>query len=308
MKNIIKLFVTLSFFSAASAGCFSLQPDTNVVGQVQFAKIGKDDNFTNLAEKYDVGYDQLQQANPKLDSEHPLINAAIVIPSQYIIPKVKREGIIVNLAQMRLFYFPKDKQEVCTYPVGIGKQNWQTPEGALFIAQKIKNPVWIVPDAIMKFRQENGDPVNKIMQSGPDNPLGYFAMRLSHPTYLIHGTNEPDSIGRRSSAGCIHLFAADIQALFDMTPLHTSVHIINLPYLLASQDGKTYFAAYTPLIEMQQQFTKDPSLQGIMLLSAINAEFPNGKLDPKYEAQIQKLIAVPTGLTVELSRDNLFAE
>jgi L,D-transpeptidase ErfK/SrfK len=308
MKNIIQLLFVLSFISSAAAECFPLQSTTNVVGQIKFAKIAKGDNFTKLAQKYDVGYDQLQQANPRLDSENPLVNAAIVIPSQYIIPKVNREGIVINLAQMRLFYFPKDKQEVCTYPVGIGKQNWQTPEGKLFIAEKIKNPVWIVPDAIMKYRAENGDPVSKIMQSGPDNPLGYYAMRLSYPTYLIHGTNEPDSIGRRSSAGCIHLFGDDIKALFDMTPLHTSVQIINFPYLLASQDGITYFAAYNPLIEMQQQFAKDPSLQDIILLSAINAEFPNGDFDPKYKAQLEKLIAAPTGLTVELSHDSLFAE
>ena len=300
MKKISHLCLLLMFAASAQAACFPLKADTDVIGEIQFTKITKGDNFTKLAQKYDVGYDQLQAANPRLDSEKPLVNAAVVIPSEYIIPDVKRRGIVINLAQMRMFYFPKGKQEVCTFPVGIGKQNWQTPEGKLFIAQKIKNPVWIVPDTIMKYRQKHGDPVKKIMQSGPDNPLGYFAMRLSQPTYLIHGTNEPDSIGRRSSAGCIHLFRQDIKAMFAMTPLHTSVHIINQPFLFAKQDGQTYFASFKPLIEMQTDFNNNPDLQDQMLATA-EARVFTGPIAASYVAKINRLVAAPTGLTVDLS-------
>lgn len=293
---ILALFFIMGMLSpVAMAGCYPISKDTQVVGQLQFTTIKKGDDFTTLAQRYDVGYDQIQEANPRLDSVKPLLHAVVVIPSEYLLPKVARRGIVVNLAQMRLFYFPKRQHEVCTYPVGIGKQNWQTPVGKLFIAQKIKNPVWIVPDSIMAYRQQHGDPVPKIVQSGPKNPLGYFAMRLSYPTYLIHGTDDPSSVGRRSSAGCIHLFAPDIESLFAMTPVHTPVKIINQPYLLAWHDKGLYFQASPLLSEMQQSFLNTPKQQQTILVNALGGTFAFSILG-QYINEIKQIAAHPTGV------------
>ena len=286
--------------SNASAACFPLEANTEVLGQLQFSKIKAGDNFTKLAQKYDVGYDQLQAANPRLDSENPLVNAAVVIPTEFVIPKAPHKGLVINLAQMRIFYFPKKSHEVCTYPVGIGKENWQTPEGRLFIMQKIKNPVWIVPDSIMKYRAKRGDPVPKIMQSGPDNPLGYFAMRLSKPTFLIHGTNEPNSIGRRSSAGCIHLFGKDIAALFKMVPVKTKVTIVNQPYMLGQRDGQYYFAAFKPLQEMLQQFANNPDLQQQILQQAIKGSVAKADIGSDM-LKLRPLVMAASGIPEEVN-------
>lgn len=285
---------TLFAFNAWAA-CYPLTVNTNMVGSLQFTKIKAGDNFTKLAQKYDVGYDQIQAANPTLDSEKPLLNAAVIIPSEFILPRASRSGIVVNLAQMRLFYYPKGKHQVCTFPVGIGKQDWQTPQGDLFIMQKIKNPVWIVPDSIMQYRKEHGDPVPKIVQSGPNNPLGYFAMRLSKPTFLIHGTNEPDSVGRRSSAGCIHLFGKDIANLFSMVPVKTKVHIVNEPYLLTKQNDTFYFASFKPLVEMQQQFVADPTLQQQTLQQAVASVVPKQLVAADMQ-QLQPMLKAATGV------------
>lgn len=292
----IIILVLLCWLSVkANAACYPISADTHIVGKLQFSVVKAGDNFTQLAQKYDVGYDQLQAANPRLDSVHPLVHAAVIIPSQYMLPNVARKGIVVNVAQMRLFYYPPGTDRVCTYPVGIGKQNWQTPTGVLHIAQKIPDPIWIVPDSIMRYRQKNGDPVAKIVQSGPDNPLGYYAMRLSLPTYLIHGTDDPSSVGRRSSAGCIHLFAADIAQLFAMTALKTPVRIINQPYQITWQGRSLYFIASPPLIEMQQKFDADNSSQQQYLYKIASSQIKYPELATVLP-QLQQAIAHPVGM------------
>lgn len=196
------------------------------------------ESIAEIAAKTDVPYDDIVAANPGVGPASlplnqvfvPRAGMALVIPSQVLLPPVAHRGIVINVAEKRLYYFQPQQHRVFIYPVGVGRSDWQTPEGLLHIDEKIKNPVWIVPDSIMKFRQLHGDPVQKIVQSGPDNPLGYFALRLSNHSYLIHGTDEPAGVGRRSSAGCIRMYADDIKQLFSMVKVKTPVRIINLPF------------------------------------------------------------------------------
>ncbi|WP_267257041.1 L,D-transpeptidase family protein [Coxiella endosymbiont of Ornithodoros maritimus] len=225
----------------------------DLVGQIQFASVREGETFATIAERYDVGYYQLVEANPEVDPNQLQPGSVLIIPTQYLLPPAPKEGIIINLAAMRLYYFPKGKNYFYTYPVGIGRFNWSTPLGKLHIIQKIKNPVWVVPDSILHYRQENGDPVPKVMPSGPENPLGYYALRLSQPTYLIHSTNDPSSVGRRSSAGCIHLYPGDMKALFGMIFVDTPVLIINQPYVVGQNDGKLYLEAHLPLKEDRKE-------------------------------------------------------
>lgn len=230
----------------------------DLFGRIQMTRVEPDDDFSSIARRYDVGYYELLEANPGVDTDTPNPGTVLIIPSQYLLPNVPRKGIVINLVAMRLFYFPKGKPYFYTYPIGIGKKGWDTPLGVLHIIEKIKNPIWIVPDSVMKYRREHNDPVDKIMKSGPDNPLGKYAMRLSHPTFLIHGTNEPSSVGRRSSAGCIHLYPKDIKALFKMTPNKTQVFIMNRPYMVGWSRHRLYLKAHLPLEEQRKKLSNVP--------------------------------------------------
>ncbi len=222
---------------------------SDVFGKIQVASVQPNDTFTDIARQYDVGYFELVEANPEVNPDKLVPGTVLIIPTQHVLPQVPHDGIIINLASMRLYFFPKGKNYFYTYPIGIGKEDWGTPLGVLRIIEKIKNPVWVVPKSVMTYRKEQGDPLPEMVPSGPDNPLGYFALRLSKPTYLIHGTNDDDSVGRRSSAGCIHLYPKDIEQLFRMTSINTRVLIINQPYVAGWGDGKLLIEAHLPLQE-----------------------------------------------------------
>ncbi|WP_244897119.1 L,D-transpeptidase family protein [Candidatus Coxiella mudrowiae] len=263
IMKIFRLFCLFFLFSLVFP-TFTLRfllpsNENNLFGQIQFATVQNGDTFSSIAQHYDVGYYELVETNPEVDPDHPIPGTVLIISTQYLLPHIPRNGIVINLASMRLFYFPQRKNYFYTFPVGIGKFNWSTPLGKLQIIQKIKNPVWVVPDSIFRYRQEQGDPVPKVVPSGPDNPLGYYALRLSEPTYLIHGTNDPGSVGRRSSAGCIHLYPDDIKALFNMVNLNTPVWIINQPYVAGWNEGKLYIEAHLPLAEQRKKLLANTS-------------------------------------------------
>ena len=254
--HFLALSVLIFFTSSSLALRFSLPVEgDDLFGQIQFVSVHEGDTFANIAHRYDVGYFELVEANPEIEPNQLLLGTALIIPTQYLLPHVSRNGIIINLATMRLYCFPKGENYFYTYPVGIGRFNWSSPLGRFRIIQKIQNPVWVVPDGIFRYRQENGDPVPREVPSGPNNPLGYYALRLSNPTYLIHGTNDPDSVGRRSSAGCIHLYPEDIKQLFGMVSVSTPVLIINEPYVVGLGDGKLYIEAHLPLQEQQGELS-----------------------------------------------------
>lgn len=242
-----------AWFISAHALQLPRPPESSfLIGQVASHQVKAGESIASIARDYDLGYYELLQANPHVDPKQLPEGTQLVIPSQFLLPNVPREGIIINLGTMRLFYFPKDQPVFYTYPVGIGKQDWSTPLGHLSIIEKIANPVWRVPKSIYDYRQQQGDPVPKMMPAGPDNPLGEFALRLSKPTYLIHGTNEPASVGVRSSAGCIHLYPEDIRELFGMINVGEAVLVINEPYQAAWDNNVLYVQAYLPLAEQRE--------------------------------------------------------
>jgi L,D-transpeptidase ErfK/SrfK len=259
LRSVIKIVlffgILAGYVSVSWALKLPLPPKgSQLAGFLQSIQVREGETFNLIAEKYDVGHYELAAANPQVDPGSLTPGTELIIPTQYLLPSVKRQGIVINLAAMRLFYFPKGKSFFYTYPVGIGRENWVSPVGKLTIIQKKAHPAWVVPESIYQFRKAHNDPVPRIVQAGPDNPLGDYAMRLSMPTYLIHGTNEPDSVGIRSSAGCIHLFPEDIKELFNIVPLHTSVELINQPFVLGEDKGVLMLQAYQPLQEQREEF------------------------------------------------------
>lgn len=239
----------------ASALQFALpdQGDT-VVGELQFTKVASGEDLSDLARRYDLGFSEVANANPKLNPEALLVDSVVVVPTQFVLPNVPQQGIVINIPEMRLYYFPKHQKVVYTYPIGVGREKWRTPTGRFKIIQKMKDPYWQVPDSIMAYRIKHGDPVQKIMPPGPTNPLGKFAMRLSDPTYLIHGTIEPKGVGRQVSAGCIRLYPEDIKQLFGLVPNGTPVRIINEPVKYGYADEQLVIEAHHPLAENQDAF------------------------------------------------------
>jgi L,D-transpeptidase ErfK/SrfK len=240
--------------ASAPSDRFPMPPaGTDIVGNLQVTTARYEDTLADIARRYDLGYEEIVAANPGVDPWLPGKAKQVVLPTEFVLPGGVREGLVLNLASMRLFYFPTpapgEPAEVITHPMGIGREGWQTPQGTAYITEKIPNPAWTVPESVRREHAEQGDPLPPIVPPGPDNPLGDFAMRLSIPSYLIHGTNKPWGVGIRVSHGCVRLYPEDIARLFPEVPVGTPVHIINEPYLAGWRDGQLYLEAHQPLAE-----------------------------------------------------------
>jgi L,D-transpeptidase ErfK/SrfK len=239
---------------------FEVAPDDDVIGVVQIVKISKDDTLTDIARRFNVGYEEILRANPKVDPWLPGADRPIVVPTQFIIPNAPRTGVVVNIAAMRLFYFPPHKpgepQVVITHPIGIGKMGWATPEGVTKIVRRQADPTWRVPVSVIKEHRENGEELEKVIGPGPDNPLGRYAFYLQWPSYLIHGTNKPAGVGLRSSHGCIRLYPEDIAQLFNTVPVGTQVRVVNQPFEFGWHQGQLYMQPYDVLEDDTRDWKK----------------------------------------------------
>ena len=232
---------------------FSFDPAReDVVGTLQVITASKDDTLSDIARRFNLGYEEIISANPNVDPWLPGVGTKIVIPTQFVLPDVPRQGIVINLAAMRLFYFPKAKpgepQKVITHPVGIGRVEWKTPEGTTRIASKKENPAWIPPLSIRKEHAEKGDPLPAVVPPGPDNPMGTHVLKFDWPSYAIHGTDKPSSIGLRGSHGCLRMYPEDIVSIYNDVPVGTPVRVVNQPRLLGWRDHMLYLQTY-PILE-----------------------------------------------------------
>jgi L,D-transpeptidase ErfK/SrfK len=230
---------------------FELVPNQDVVGTVQVVKADKDDTLTDIARRFNVGYEEIVRANPKVDPWLPGEGTSIVVPSQFILPDAPHTGLVINIPAMRIYYFPPPKkgepQVVLTHPIGIGKVGWRTPEGVTKIIRRQKDPTWRVPVSVRKEHHENGEDLDAVIGPGPDNPLGKYAFYLQWPSYLIHGTNKPAGVGLRSSHGCIRLYPEDIQQFFNTVPIGTQVRVVDQPFVFGWRDGQLYMQPYDVL-------------------------------------------------------------
>jgi L,D-transpeptidase ErfK/SrfK len=210
---------------ASRAAEFALAPDEKVVGNLQEYVTQSGDNLADVARHFDIGYTEMLAANPGVDPWSPGVGRRLTIPSLYILPDAPRQGIVINLAERRLYYFPPRSGTVQTYPIGIGAIGFTTPLSTTRVVRKEPNPTWVPPPSI---HAENPD-LPAAIGPGPDNPLGAFALRLGWTNYLLHGTNKPDGVGRNVSHGCIHLYPEDIEELFNAVAVGTPVRAIEQP-------------------------------------------------------------------------------
>lgn len=260
MKRLQIIITLLMLFvsSTVVARTYPIPENGNVVGAIEVVTVKAGENFPQIARDNDIGYVELREANPGVDPDNPAPGSVLVIPSQYVLPDAPYRGIVVNLAEMRLYYYPSGTGEVTTYPIGIGRAGEDTPLGVMSIIEKRKNPTWNVPESIRKSRAEEGVILPRAVPPGPDNPLGDYSLRLSNPSYLIHGTNEPlGGIGRRSSAGCLRLYPEDIEPLYQAVNNGTPVNIINEPYKAGVLHGRLYIESHVPLEESGERAPGD---------------------------------------------------
>jgi L,D-transpeptidase ErfK/SrfK len=216
-----------------------------VIGHTRFYYVRSGDTFLDLARFYGLGYNEIEQANPGVDPWVPPENQAIVLPTQWVLPHAQYEGVVVNIPEMRLYYFhPKTVAGpllVSTYPVGLGRDDWRTPRGKFKISGKTRNPTWNIPESIQKERiKEKGYSEKMIPGGHPDNPLGKYRFELSMPMYRIHGTNIPWGVGMQVSHGCIRLYPEDIEQLFPMVGVGTPGEFVYQPVKIGARDGRIY--------------------------------------------------------------------
>lgn len=240
--------------AAAQAATYPLPAGSDtVLGATQTVIARHEDTLLDIGRKYSVGYEEIVAANPGVDPWLPGEGRQVIIPSRYILPDAPREGIVVSLAEHRLYYFPKpaagEPPVVVTYPVSVGKMDWKTPLGLTRVTDKRTRPIWYPPESVRKEHAADGRPLPKAVPPGPDNPLGEYAMRLGIPggAYLIHGTNRPEGVGMQVTHGCIRMYPEDIAQFFKMVAVNTPVRIIHQPYKMGWKGEELYIEVHAAL-------------------------------------------------------------
>ncbi len=237
----------------------TITPDSpDVIGELAATTAVYEDTISDLALAYSQGYREMRIANPTVDPWLPGEGTPVIVPSLYILPSVPRSGIVINVPEMRLYLYARASrgvpQQVTTFPISIGRQQWNTPKGATTVVAKVKNPAWYPPESIRKEHAANGDPLPMMVPPGPDNPLGSRALRLGLEGYLIHGTDKPFGIGMRVTHGCIRLYPKDAEAIFDLTSVGTPVRIVNEPFKVGLSRGQVLLEVHPHLEEDQAAF------------------------------------------------------
>jgi L,D-transpeptidase ErfK/SrfK len=225
---------------------FSVAKGDDVIGRLRFIRLEKGDTLPDIARLFSLGLNGVTAVNPGVDIWVTEPGTRIVLPLSFILPDAPRNGVVINLAAMRLFQYKGTSQSlsVLTFPAGVGTEERPSPLGQMRVERKVHRPTWHVPASIAKDHLKKGDPLPAAVLPGPQNPLGEYALYLSAPSYLIHGTNKPASIGLKATNGCIRLYPEDILRLYENTPVKTAVTIVNQPYLLGQRNGVVYLEVH----------------------------------------------------------------
>jgi L,D-transpeptidase ErfK/SrfK len=288
------------------AASFVLPPaGTEVVGAVHVVHARNGNTLLDIARHYDLGYQEITAANPGVSIWLPPADARVVVPTEFILPPKPWAGIVVNVPERRLFYFPRPRHgeapRVITFPLGIARAGWPTPLGRTRIIAKFRNPAWIVPKSIQReHEQQDGRPFPRYFPPGPDNPMGMLALETGFAEIFIHGTDKPWGVGMRPSHGCLHLYPEDAATLFPMVPRGTPVRIINAPVTAGRRDATLYVAAFDPVADYA-----DPESLPTHAIAALIPYLPHGA-DPllssaidlqQLQAAVKRRSGIPTPVT-----------
>lgn len=257
MINKIATFLLLFTSHAVLANSFSYPNNTgdkllkDEIREPHFTLAKQEDTLLDIAREFDLGQNEILLANPMVDRWMPGKDTKVRIPNSRLLPDTPHEGIVLNLPEYRLYYYPKQNNDeprvVITHPISIGRVDWDTPLGKTRIIEKKENPTWTPPKSIRKEHEEQGEILPDVFPAGPDNPLGLFALRLGVPGYLIHSTNKPFGVGMRVSHGCIRMYPEDIEKLFPQVKKGTPVHIVNQSIKVGWSENKLFIEVYPEL-------------------------------------------------------------
>jgi len=274
---------------------FDLKNGRTVYGTLKTVKAGHQQTLLDIARDYDLGYNQIVAANPGVDPWVPSEGASVIVPTVFVLPSGRLpSGIVVNLAEMRLYYFESagdGRSRFWTCPVGVGREGYSTELSIYTVFNKAEDPIWFVPPSVLEEDPELPPQV----PPGPDNPLGKYILRFSRLSYGIHGTNRPWGVGRRVSHGCIRLYSEDIASLFPLVPVGTLVRIIYEPIKVGWAEGKCWLQVY----QDYENKIDDPLAAAFSGISACEEAIGPIKVDLK---KIKKAVREQTGIPVPVAR------
>jgi len=267
----------------------------SVVGELRYVEARDDETLIDIAREFDLGYDQIVKANPSVNRWLPDEGAQVILPQLYILPGAVRRGLVLNIAELRMYYYPTPKKgeqpQVITYPVSIGRMDWRTPLGVTKVTQKERDPAWRPPKSIREEHARDGDPLPEVIPGGrPDNPLGRFALRLGLPSYLIHGVDERKSfgIGMRVTHGCVRMYPEDIEQLFGLVAVNTPVLIVDEPIKIGRRGGSVFLSVHQPLDEGEDESL--PPLPRVPLDKVVH--LIQSQLGPSYNIPLEQVRSI----------------
>jgi L,D-transpeptidase ErfK/SrfK len=253
--------IVIATISTAVADTHILAEGQDVIGEPDVVRSSYEDTLLDIGRRYGLGYEEIRGANPTVDVWLPGGGTMIDLPTQFVMPQASRVGLVINVAEYRMYFYSDDDglTRVETFPISIGRMDWGTPLGRSSIVKKVVKPSWYPPTSIREEWAADGRVLESRVPPGPDNPLGDYAMRLSIPGYLIHGTNRPAGVGMRVTHGCIRMFPEDIERLFPEVPVNTPVQIVNQPNKLGWSGDDLYLEVHTPLADKEASDRPDES-------------------------------------------------
>lgn len=272
-----------------------------VIGEVATYAPTTGDTFYDVGRYYGLGHNEMVAANPGVDEWIPAQgDRDMVLPVQWILPDAKHEGLVINIPEMRLYYYPPHRagepRTVITHPVGLGRTQWRTPQGAFRITEKTKDPTWVIPESIRKERiAENGYSEKLIKGGTPENPLGRYRMRLSLPLYAIHGTNIPWGVGMSVSHGCIRMYPEDIERLYPKVRTGTTGEFVYETVKIGEMNGRVYVEVHEDIYGQQP----GPWRHAISRLES------RGLLELVDEQKLHAAVTEMRGIPVDVSRQDL---
>jgi len=290
----VKFAVVIGWFIASGAVSSAYAGDDEVIGSIQFHRVRSRESLIEIARDYDIGFNEIAAANPRLDAFAPPKGAKVVIPTAFILPSVIAPGIIVvNLSEMRLYYkitADGEGRALFTAPIGTAIEGRSTPLGTFSVTQKQLNPHWYPPRSVRKERPE----LPPSVPPGPDNPLGTHAMRLSSPRIMIHGTNRPFGVGRRVSHGCIRLYPEDIVRLYGLVPVGTKVMVVREPVKVGLSDKRVYVQVHA-----------DPDVKFDYASLARRLLGERGLADKVDPSKLETVLRKRNGIPAEVTREEV---
>ena len=287
-----------AYFFQPDSKATAPSPTKTVIGEVQSWASERGDTFLDIGRHFDLGLNSMEAANPGVDGWIPrTAKGPLTIPTSWILPCCRYEGLVVNLPEMRLYWYPPRQKgsapTVYTFPVGLGRQDWRTPQGDFRVIEKARNPRWVIPESIREERIRDKGSSEKFIEGGsPDNPLGEFRLRLSMPSYAIHGTNIPWGVGMSVSHGCVRMYPEDIRELFPLVPKNTEGAFVYETIKFGERAGRIFVEAHPDLYGLQP----GPWRQATRILRERGLE---GKID---EAKLLIALEQRRGYPVDISQ------